>query len=126
MRLLAALSIMIVLLVVMGLWINHSITEAAHELSSHVQLISREVKQSDWQQANKQIDELEQKWRQIGSWWPAVLDHQEIDNIEFSLAKVKEYLAAGDRVHSLAQLSELNLMILHLPEKESLQLKNIL
>lgn len=126
MRLFSALFIMIVLVVALGLWINHSLETAAQELSANVRQVSEEINRSHWQQANRHIEVLEKNWQRTGRWWPVVLDHQEIDNIEFSLAKVKEYIASKDKVQSLAQLSELNLMILHLPEKEALTLKNIL
>lgn len=44
-------------------------------------------------------------------------DHQEMDNIEFSLARVKEYVTSQDDALSLGQLSELKLMIEHIPRK---------
>ena len=55
-----------------------------------------------------------------------ILDHQEIDNIEFSLAKIKEYVASRDLPLALGQLSELKLMIEHIPRKEAVNLENIL
>lgn len=126
MRLFGSLLVMVILLVGGGLWINHSLAVAAEELSHNVRQITEEVQKSDWHQANQHVKELEKDWNRIGSWWPVVLDHQEIDNIEFSLAKVKEYIASKNTVLSLGQLSELKLMILHLPEKEEINLKNIL
>ncbi len=126
MRLLAGLFVMIVLIVAFGLWTNHSLDKASQELTENIKQVTQEVQEDNWPEANKHIEELEQKWEKIGTWWPMVLDHQEIDNIEFALAKLKEYIATKDNVMSLAQLSELKLMILHLPEKEALTLKNIL
>ncbi|SHK00362.1 DUF4363 family protein [Desulforamulus aeronauticus] len=126
MRLLAGLFVMIVLVLAFGLWTSHALDKASQELTGNIKQVTQEVQQDNWQEANKHVEELEQKWEKIGTWWPMVLDHQEIDNIEFALAKLKEYIATKDNVMSLAQLSELKLMILHLPEKEALTLKNIL
>lgn len=126
MRLLTGLFISMALAMAFGLWVNHALDEAARELNGNIKQVTQEIHQDNWQEANQQVQELERDWQKIGSWWPLVLDHQEIDNIEFALAKLKEYVAAEDNMMSLAQLAELKLMILHLPEKEALNLKNIL
>lgn len=126
MKLFSALIVMVVLIVSLGLWINHSLELAAQELTHHLDQVIREVNRSDWPQANNHVEAMERDWKQIGKWWPVFMNHQEIDNIEFSLAKAKEYIVSKDKVESLAQLSELRLMILHLPKKEAITLENIL
>jgi hypothetical protein len=49
-----------------------------------------------------------------------------MDNIEFSLAKVKAYVSSHNQALALGQLEELKLMLKHIPEKEALNIKNIL
>ena len=78
-----------------------------------------------WDLAQVQSQELESTWAQKAKWWPIFLDHQEMDNIEFSLARIKGYVGCQDNSLSLGQLSELRLMIEHLPCKEAVNLKNI-
>lgn len=126
MRLLTGLFIAMVMSLAFGLWVNHALDEAATELNGNIKQVTQKIHQDNWQEVTQQVQEFEQDWQKIGSWWPLVLDHQEIDNIDFALAKLKEYVAAEDRMMSLAQLAELKLMILNLPEKEALNLKNIL
>ncbi|GAB6181431.1 DUF4363 family protein [Desulfotomaculum defluvii] len=126
MKQLILLFIAVILMISLGLWVNHSLDVASKDLNQSIKLITKEVEEGNWQEAKGKIEQLEKQWQVIGSWWPVVLDHQEIDNIEFSLAKVKEYVAAKNKALSMGGLSELKLMILHLPEKETVNLKNIL
>ena len=126
MRVLAPLVVMLALLIALGLWTNHSLETTARELAREIDSISAEIEQDRWDKAVKKTIQLEKLWDQKARWWPIFLEHQEMDNIEFSLARVKEYVASQNRSLSQGQLSELKLMIEHIPEKEAVTLKNIL
>lgn len=126
MKQLIILSIAVALIIGLGLWVNHSLDVAAKDLNRSIQSIKQEVEQDNWQEAKEKVEALEKQWQKVGAWWPIVMDHQEIDNIEFSLAKLKEYIATKNKSLSMGNLSELKLMILHLPEKETINLTNIL
>lgn len=126
MKQLVILSIAVALIIGLGLWVNHSLDVAAKDLNRSIQSIKQEVEQDNWQEAKEKVEDLEKQWQKVGAWWPIVMDHQEIDNIEFSLAKLKEYIATKNKSLSMGNLSELKLMILHLPEKETINLTNIL
>ena len=117
---------MLALLITLGLWTNHSLETTARGLAREIDSISAEIEQDRWDKAVKKTIQLEKLWDQKARWWPIFLEHQEMDNIEFSLARVKEYVASQNRSLSQGQLSELKLMIEHIPEKEAVTLKNIL
>jgi hypothetical protein len=106
-------------------WTNHLLQASAGEMLQNIEQIEQGLENNQWDQAQAKTDELEKTWEKKANWWPAVLDHQEIDNIEFSMAKTKEYITTKNDSLSWGQLSELKLMIRHIPDKESLKLKNI-
>ncbi|HOV79062.1 MAG TPA: DUF4363 family protein [Bacillota bacterium] len=126
MRVLAVLLIIFAAVISLGFWTNHMLTASAGELLQNIEQIERGLERNQWDMAYAQTAELEKIWDKKSKWWPTVLDHQEIDNIEFSMAKVKEYVATKNTALSRGQLSELKLMIKHIPEKESVNIKNIL
>ena len=125
MRLLSTLAVILALIIGMSAWFNHSLQTSSDDLTRQIQLVSSTIRQQDWETAVKHSEKLEKLWEQKAKWWPVFLDHQEMDNIEFSLARVKEYVTSQDDALSLGQLSELNLMIEHIPRKESVNLENI-
>ena len=125
MRLLTTLAVILALVIGMGAWFNHSLQTSSDDLTGQIKLLSSTIRQQDWETAVEHSENLEKLWEQKAKWWPVFLDHQEMDNIEFSLARVKEYVISQDDSLSLGQLSELKLMIKHIPRKEAVNLENI-
>ncbi|MCW2279392.1 DUF4363 family protein [Heliophilum fasciatum] len=126
MRLLIGLLIAFIATVGLGIWVDHRLDSDTEALLQHVEQIHQEVEQDQWQSASTDTSDLQEKWSTQAKWWNMVMLHQEIDNIEFALARVQEYVASQNRALSLGQLSELRLMLKHIPEKEAISLKNIL
>lgn len=125
MRLLVTLAVILSMIIGMAVWFNHSLQETTNDLSQQISEVSLAIGQQEWEAAINQSKQLEQMWEEEAKWWPVFLDHQEMDNIEFSLARVKEYVTSQDQALSLGQLSELKLMIEHIPRKEAVNLENI-
>jgi len=125
-RMMTIIGVILALLIGAGYWINYSLQEATDQLSSQVKQISMEIKRGDWSAARSGSDRLQISWEQDARWWPIILDHQEIDNIEFSMARTTEYVKNKDLALAQGQLSELKLMVEHIPRKEKVNLENIL
>jgi hypothetical protein len=110
----------------MGVWTNHSLQSSTDQLTKEINLLISEIEQEGWDTALKRTAAVEKNWADSARWWPVFLDHQEMDNIEFSMAKVKAYVGNHNQALALGQLEELKLMLRHIPEKEALSIKNIL
>ncbi len=126
MRLLVSLLIILTSIVTLGFWTNHSLQSSTDDLTEQIDNVMVEIQNEQWETAARQTADIEKCWTESARWWPVFLDHQEMDNIEFSLSKVKEYVRSQNPALSLGQLSELRLMLRHIPEKEALSIKNIL
>ncbi|MDD2554588.1 MAG: DUF4363 family protein [Desulfotomaculaceae bacterium] len=125
MRLFLVLIIIFAIIVSFSFWTNHMLQASAGEILQKIEQIEQGMENNQWEQARAATAELEETLDKKAKWWPLVLNHQEIDNIEFSMVKAGEYITTKNTTHSWAQLSELKLMIRHIPEKESLTLENI-
>ncbi len=126
MRLLITLLIILAVVISFGVWTNQSLAASARDLTHQIDAIANEVQNNRWAGAVAKTNALKKTWGKKATWWPMILEHQEIDNIEFSLARVREYVAARSNPLARGQLSELKLMINHIPRKEELTLQNIL
>ncbi len=126
MRMLVTLVIILTIIIGSAFWTNHSLQTSADELAKQIILVNDEVKSGKWESALAQMGKLETTWQNKAKWWPVFLDHQEMDNIEFSLAKAKAYVANQDQALALGQLSELKLMVKHIPLNEKVSIENIL
>lgn len=126
MRLLVFLSIILVVFIGVGIWSNHALSTSAEEFSKDIDEIVVTAQNNQWDYAYQKTKDLRKSWNKKAKWWPIILDHQEIDNIEFALAKTEQYVKTNNVELSLGQLSELKLMIKHIPEKEAVTITNIL
>jgi hypothetical protein len=126
MKVLSVLLIILVAILGLGCWSTHSLQTSSNELVRQIDDIGLSIENNHWGQAQSQTRRLERTWQQKSTWWAVILDHQEIDNIEFSLAKAREYVAVKNPALSRGQLSELRLMVRHIPSNESVNLKNLL
>lgn len=125
MRLLLALTVVFLAVVALGLWTNHLLEASTGKLVEQIDRIADDVREENWKGARDRTGGMEKAWEKEAAWWPTLLDHQEMDNIEFSMSRIREYIASRDTALSLGQLSELRLMISHIPEKEAVTVKNI-
>jgi len=126
MRTLIALVITLGIIVGISFWTENLLEQSAGFMVKRIDKISAEIRNNNWLEATKHTGELEKTWQEQKGWWPMILDHQEIDNIDFAMAQVKEYIANHDKPLALGQLSELKLMIEHIPRKEAVNLENIM
>ena len=126
MRLFVTLLIVLMLLIGLGTWNNKALQDSTDKMTARIEQVMTDIDGQRWEQARQETDKLEKSWHENAKWWPVFLDHQEIDNIEFSLAKVKKYVDTRNAALAQGQLSELNLMLKHIPDKEAVTLENIL
>jgi hypothetical protein len=126
MRLLVSLSMILVIFTGVGIWSNHALSTSAEEFSKQIDEIILTAQNDQWDHAYQKTKDLRKNWDNQASWWPIILDHQEIDNIEFALIKTEQYIKTNNIDLSLGQLFELKLMIKHIPEKEAVTITNIL
>ncbi len=96
MRLLMSLAITLIAILGLGFWTNYSLQASTDELTCNIDQLSTEIESERWEAAQMQTEKLEKIWQEKARWWPIFLDHQEMDNINFSLARVKAYVASQD------------------------------
>jgi hypothetical protein len=126
MRTLTVAAIILALLLGLGIFNYYYIDKSAKNLISLAEKIELEVNNSNWSQAEKKYSNLQSKWTGTGVKWTVLINHQELDNINITMAKVKKFMETKDKPGFMTELAELKLLFRHIPEKEALNLKNVL
>jgi hypothetical protein len=125
MKTLIASLVLFAVLLGFGTFSYFYIDHTAKQLVTKVKLVEQNGYKEDWQQAEQEFSALHEKWNTASSKWTALVDHQELDNINISLAKVGEYIKAKDMPGFRSEVAELKLLIRHIPEKEAVNMKNV-
>ena len=126
MRLLTSLLLVSLFIVSSSLYINTRIAQSADQIAVEIDSVSRAIQEDDWTEAFEGFKKMESEWNRSKQWWPIIIDHREIDNIEFTLSKTTSYVQNKNKDLSLGELSALKEMVAHIPRKEAINFKNIL
>ena len=125
MRVLAGLFLAFAIIIATGIWTNHTLKKSTEEFLGSIGEIEQSLENNHWEAARERFREMEKSWEKKSKWWQVILDHQEMDNIEFSMARTGAYLEKENIPLTWGQLSELRLIIRHIPEREAFNIQNI-
>lgn len=126
MRTLVILILILAALLGFSTWGYYHIENSARSLTRHIDKSEQAVAAGDWSTALREVSSMSSRWKKTKSVWTVFVDHEEMDKIDMTMARVRQVLKTKDRTESRAGLAELNLLIRHIPEKEGLSLHNIL
>lgn len=121
------LAFIVTLLVVVGFglytinFLGHDAREILHALEG----LDSAMASGDWEQAQQEIDEARKIWSQHKDRWAMVINHQDIDNIDLTMARLARYISLENRILAAGDLAELVHMLEYIPEKEKFNLSNI-
>ena len=84
------------------------------------------AKENNERERVKQLsNEIYEKWEEMDKTWSIIVLHDELDNIQISLTKMKAQIEEGELEESLEELETTKFLINHIREKEKFNLKNI-
>jgi hypothetical protein len=117
---------LIVVIILSGSLTLYYLHRSSDELEKSIDDATILVESKKWDPADKLLNDFEVRWNTTKYTWSILLDHFEIDNIDNSYTKAKEYVKSKDLPSAMAELKALKQYIEHIPKKEGFSLKNIL
>lgn len=120
-----ALTTLLLFLLGFGWGVYIFLEKSANEFLASTQEILSPLKQEEWEKSVESFAQVEKNWLKISKYWPMLINHQEMDRIEESIAKLKGYLENKDKTEAQAELHVLLHYIRHIPKKEAVNLQNI-
>jgi hypothetical protein len=101
------------------------LSSTSNELESYIINIENSTASKDWNTAEQNLNQIQNKWASVKGTWAILVDHQEIDNIDVTLTRMQKYVLSRDTSSALAENSALLKFVRHIPKKETLTLENI-
>jgi len=108
-----------------GLYSYHYLTISTNEMLAQTAELDHLVDAGNWTRASEHLKNIHQDWKKYEQIWSLLINHEEIDNIELTLARLENYIKIKNQVQSLGEISALEHWIKHIPEKEAVSLPNI-
>jgi len=123
----SVLIIVITLCIILGAgyYTITEVTKTADILISKSGVIKTDIENENWDRALSGLMKFKSFWNDVKSLWTILINHTEIDSIDMALARIEQYISTREKGLALGEMSLLELMIKHIPEKERLTLENI-
>lgn len=112
-------------LLVISIFYNIKLEEVSSRLCETVNNITVSLHNEDFISASKNTKKLENKIKKLEVFFASTGNHQEIDNIEMSLAELKRYIEGEQKYDALAKSQVLDFLFHHLPKNSLLRIENI-
>ncbi|MDS1030713.1 DUF4363 family protein [Bacillota bacterium LX-D] len=125
MKVVASLLLFTLCIVGFGVWSISYINNSAQDLTTRFDNLEQNIIQQNWSKADTETKKIAQLWSDTKSRWTLFLNHQEIDNIDLTYARLTKYVETQNRSLALAEISALKLLIEHIPGLQRFSLNNI-
>lgn len=117
--------VILVIVLVSGVLSIRYFKSSSDQLVKSIENTSTLVSQENWSAAKTGVETIDKEWSSTEKTWALLTDHVEVDNIELSLKKSREYINTGSSSEAMAELEGLKFMVEHIYSKEQFNLKNI-
>lgn len=125
-KIIGSLIVLTALIIALSIFTQKLLYNDSVSLGNAIEEIQSFARDGKWDKAISTFDRLVSDWEKIKGVWSSLIDHQEIDNIDVTLSRLKPLLEKGDASSALSEASALNKYIKHIPEREKLSIDNLL
>lgn len=118
-----------IMVVLIGGWLffdNYSEQQLADFSSSIIEEIIPAVEDEKWEESAEMIDTFDKQWHEYRKKALLFLETDEINEIDYCLAKSEKYIKAKDVSNSSGELNSLAEQLIFMYEKQDINAANIL
>ncbi|NLY44162.1 MAG: DUF4363 family protein [Clostridiaceae bacterium] len=117
--------VLLIIIIISAIVYIKSLEKVSDEFIQQITQLEDMVKSERWDEAKKQLEDIEDLWIKKEKWMATLIDHEEIDNIKMTLAKLGEYVYFRETADFMAESATLKILIKHIPEKERISTANL-
>lgn len=119
-------AVIFIILIFGSVWYNKYLTETTLALDEKLHLIQEAIQLKNWENIHDLIENFEEIWNGEKKICNLLLDHEQIDNIDIALERLKSYAISQDEALSLGEVATLRLFINRIRDVEKISIENIL
>ena len=117
--------LILIIIIFGGITTQNYLNSTSQELIKDLDNIKALVKNDNYTELNYKCNELYNNWKSIEKKWSIIVLHNELDLIEQALIETKVNIEKQNTEDGMVAIEKSIFLIKHIPEKESLRLKNV-
>jgi hypothetical protein len=121
------IAIIVLLIIILGgsLWQHIYISDATEELAENLNQINDALIAEDYSSALQGAQEFKEKWEKEKHLFETLFEHEEVDLISASTARLEQLCAESNKSEALAETAETLYYINHIHEIDTVKWENI-
>jgi len=124
-RILLLIIIPIAFIIGLGIFSQQLLRRDSDTLNANIDAAVKCTDTGNWSGVENNLNETAKTWMKVKGTWSALIDHEEIDNIDVTLSQLQTLAKAKELPDTLSEAAALKTFIGHIPEKEKLRLENL-
>ncbi len=117
--------ILLTIIVIGSLAYIYFVNYVTDPMLSELKDLDNTVLAGDWPKAQTQVALLQQRWDKKEGWMKAFIGHAELDQIQITLSRMRQYINFEDTKDFMNESSVLKLLLQSIVEKEKVSLSNL-
>jgi hypothetical protein len=115
------------MIIVLAIFIQSYLEKSSKDLVDEIYDLIDIVDQDKINESIEVREKVQEKWDDTKNKWAALIDHEEIDNIEETMHRIEMLIGdPEEKVELLSELNRLRFYLKHIPEREAFSLENVL
>ena len=116
-----------IILIVISIFLQYYLEKSSDKLLIELNNLRVLVNENKIYESVMINEKLNQKWEETKSKWSALIDHQELDNIEEVMHRIEILIGEDEeKAELLSELNKLKFYFEHVPVREKFAIENIL
>lgn len=113
--------------IILSVFIQKYLEKSSEILVNEIDELMEVVEDNKINESIQIREKVQEKWDDTKYKWAALIDHEEIDNIEETMHRIEMLIGdPEEKVELLSELNRLSFYLKHIPEREAFSLENIL
>ncbi|MBE5812907.1 MAG: DUF4363 family protein [Clostridiales bacterium] len=117
----------LIVVVILSIFIQKYLEKSSEILVEKIDELMEAVEDDKINESVGIREKIQEKWDDTQNKWAALIDHEEIDNIEETMHRIEMLIGdPEEKVELLSELNRLSFYLKHIPEREAFSIENIL
>ena len=114
-------------IIIFAIFIQNYLEKSSEVLVNDINELMKSVEENKTDKSMQLRMKTQENWDDIKKKWAALIDHEEIDNIEETMHRIEMLIGdAEEKAELLSELNKLGFYLEHIPEREEFLLENVL
>lgn len=120
------ISLAIIIILLTGwLLVNDFLENTVSDINKNIYTLQRNLYDNNWNEVELSFNMIYKKWKKSLDILMLVIDHDEMEKVNYSLSRIREYINIREKSLLIGEIGSLNYLVNHVKQKESLSLDNI-